>query len=562
MPRPQQLGEMNIARAEALRTEIKPLKKEIRRDCIKTRVTFPFPISREKHELLDTIADDQPIDLKLFNKLLQSTDVVERGIAYGLAPQLNANDLTTEQIRCIIKAYRESVSFINPADPIRSLSGNPFPKFSETQIPTLMELIAEDGFLSVPVIQALGDIGQPALPALRQIANQGDKNDQVYLAQAFSHCGDEAFEDLKLIYESKLYNIQFDAALALIRSGEQGTQFIINEIRLKENLSLYINIFYFFTVKEAGPLSLLKFFLDHPSGKDANLQKDVAHALPKYGIDGLKFIEGELNQLSTEAKIELILVIENNFGKDGYTILEKLSEDSTEWVRSVARTRLNKLRLTERPTSESNKTETWIPEIAGSSKAVFATPEARRAMETLKILRDITETLIKYRKSYQLTGLVIFGSLSKGYLSKESDIDYGVITRGKDPTKEVDDHLIERGLKPCTGNKYVFDSNLDKTQPPGLLSMAFYGLFIGDEKKLAETQVAILESIRPATWDEIRLRIFREETNVEKAGERYGLTKKEIEKTQLAALITRVPPDYKTSLELARKRLRAVLKKI
>ena len=179
-------------------------------------------------------------------------------------------------------------------------------------------------------------------------------------------------------------------------------------------------------------------------------------------------------------------------------------------------------------------------EIMMTQKRLFATPDRKAIAERIEKLHKVERELRRKFKD-KFVGFVVFGSTEKGYMTKESDVDYAIIAKNKEVASEFRRLLEKEGLKPCHEH-YIGSINAENIED---ISRLFSGLFFGNHKKLRALQREALLRVSKKEWEEVRWEIAHQQQIWEKAGERLDLNKREAE---YAALLLTVPPTYEEML--------------
>jgi len=147
------------------------------------------------------------------------------------------------------------------------------------------------------------------------------------------------------------------------------------------------------------------------------------------------------------------------------------------------------------------------------------------------------------------TGIVVFGSMAKGYAHPESDVDYAVIASNPAAAKKFRETCESLSL-PLDREHYVNP----KERNPSNATPLFCGLFFGDRKSLKKAQQTAFENMNEQQWDNLRREIFEQEATLNKAFERHGITSKREQQRLKAAAALRVPPPYEEMKRLLKLR--------
>lgn len=158
----------------------------------------------------------------------------------------------------------------------------------------------------------------------------------------------------------------------------------------------------------------------------------------------------------------------------------------------------------------------------------------RKPMMFKAQLEDITQRLSD-RFGKKFGGLIIVGSLSKGYSNATSDIDYFIM--GSDPrvVKTFERYAKGHSLRLCwdpglpARSRYISLSNLnriallDNHERLSQASALFYGVFMGNTENLSQVQRSLFEQLTEEKWEQLRNFIYQHETNLTKAFNRNNI---------------------------------------
>ncbi|MCX8190146.1 MAG: hypothetical protein N3F05_02880 [Candidatus Diapherotrites archaeon] len=176
-----------------------------------------------------------------------------------------------------------------------------------------------------------------------------------------------------------------------------------------------------------------------------------------------------------------------------------------------------------------------------------AMPHLKEILADIKPLREAA-TQLKREYEDKFIGIVILGSLAKGYARAGSDIDYALIASDSSAEKRLKEIAKEMRLRLCEHGHFINPfSEQNKTLAP-----LFCGLFIGDRRALIETQrnvfIRFLNS--PEKWGSVREEILNHELKIEKSLHRIVETKSSDERKRKIAAALRVPPPYEEMKKL------------
>ena len=219
-------------------------------------------------------------------------------------------------------------------------------------------------------------------------------------------------------------------------------------------------------------------------------------------------------------------------------ILQRMANDKDFWVRQDVAAALGKIRY-QSLSAEGRKriTDSLIlrQEPVLANPAIEAVYPQETAESPLLKLSDLVSSL--QAKYPPLVGLLVLGSLSKGYWIPSSDLDWGLIftnmkTKDKNAlTEDFTREAQERGFKLCV------DHSLDASSPancsPESLEIAFNGLFFGDRERLKELQSKIIEAVNEDKWNQIRQYWSEQLENYSKMIDRFGLSQEKADKIKM-----------------------------
>lgn len=239
-----------------------------------------------------------------------------------------------------------------------------------------------------------------------------------------------------------------------------------------------------------------------------------------------------------ESAIEIL----GQIGKKSLPILEQMMlKEEDDYLRDLISTTLNNLKIL------SESFHKWL---FATQKPLFATPFTKELSEQIIELENISR-LVKDKFGNDFIGLTIFGSVSKGYANKKSDLDWSFIAKNKEASKCFNDLVkSSSNLRPCVfGGRY--NVGLGAGDPIEQHQDAlFYGLFFGDRKQLLKLQKEVLNNISEEDWDKIRKQILEHETNLNKIAQRVEIKNSELEQIRQASALLRVPPPYNETLKM------------
>lgn len=238
-----------------------------------------------------------------------------------------------------------------------------------------------------------------------------------------------------------------------------------------------------------------------------------------------------------ESAIEIL----GQIGKKSLPILEQMMlKEEIDHLKDLIHATLNNLSI---PSESFRK---WL---FATQKPLFATPFTKELSEKIIALENISQ-LVKDKFGDKFIGLTIFGSMSKGYANKKSDLDWGFIAENKEAAECFNDLVeLSPNLRPCDWGRYSV--GLGAGDPIEQHQDAlFYGLFFGDRKQLLKLQKEVLNNISEEDWDKIRKHIMEHETNLDKIAHRVEIKNSELEQIRQISALLRVPLSYNETLKM------------
>jgi len=196
-------------------------------------------------------------------------------------------------------------------------------------------------------------------------------------------------------------------------------------------------------------------------------------------------------------------------------------------------------------------------DLLSTKKPLFATSESSFLIDRIRKLEEIA-LQIKDKFGDEFVGLVALGSTSKGFPRSSSDFDWAVIGKNKKVADYFRVIAEEKGLELCREHYCNIDN---KGKLKGTKDSLFSGLFFGDYEELARLQLRCLQSITDEKWDKMRRFILKNETNLKKAKERFGLSDEEERKIKETAALLRVPPTREEAIKILTRRVKSFKRK-
>ena len=236
----------------------------------------------------------------------------------------------------------------------------------------------------------------------------------------------------------------------------------------------------------------------------------------------------ELERLSKDPTFNVKRVAVNGLvkvyvglGEKGIRELERLSKDPDELVKVAAANGLRKIR--------------GRSLLLGKRVPFMASANLPDVLARMKQLNGIAQSL-RGEFGKKFVGIVVFGSMAKGYATAYSDVDYAILATDDVIGKRFRE-LARKQNVPLCKEHYVNPFRANETNVAPL----FYGWFFGNKKALNEVQREAIKNMNEEEWENIREEILIHESTLYKAFERYRIGEREKRRVQAAAAL-RVPP--------------------
>ena len=294
------------------------------------------------------------------------------------------------------------------------------------------------------------------------------------------------------------------------------------------------------SLPELSP-EMINRFAKLANNQNKNVRQDVATAFHQLGEteSALEILQRMANDKDFWVRRGVAAAL-HQLGEteSAFEILQGMANDEDSWVRQDVAAALGKIRY-QSLSAEGRKriTDSLIlrQEPVLANPAIEAVYPQETAESPLLKLSDLVSSL--QAKYPPLVGLLVLGSLSKGYWIPSSDLDWGLIftnmkTKDKNAlTEDFTREAQERGFKLCV------DHSLDASSPancsPESLEIAFNGLFFGDRERLKELQSKIIEAVNEDKWNQIRQYWSEQLENYSKMIDRFGLSQEKADKIKM-----------------------------
>ena len=294
------------------------------------------------------------------------------------------------------------------------------------------------------------------------------------------------------------------------------------------------------SLPELSP-EMINRFAKLANNQNKNVRRDVAAALHQLGEteSALEILQGMANDEDSWVRRGVAAAL-HQLGEteSALEILQRMANDKDFWVRQDVAAALGKIRY-QSLSAEGRKriTDSLIlrQEPVLANPAIEAVYPQETAESPLLKLSDLVSSL--QAKYPPLVGLLVLGSLSKGYWIPSSDLDWGLIftnmkTKDKNAlTEDFTREAQERGFKLCVD--YSLDASSPANCSPESLEIAFNGLFFGDRERLKELQSKIIEAVNEDKWNQIRQYWSEQLENYSKMIDRFGLSQEKADKIKM-----------------------------
>jgi len=438
----------------------------------------------------------------------------------------------------------------------------------EGAIPVLEKLIAEGSkWEKKEAVSSLGFLGEKALHLVKELCKYEDSIVMAEAAKALGNMGKEAFPVLVDLSRDPDPDVRSSALESLGNFGVEALPIIKEYIRdpdplvkrsiivasgkirgpaleILYNFALNDEAFRYDAFWELGGIGeeALPYLKSLAGEEPKEISKLAFEQLGKYGVEVLPFFVKNIKH--KEPLIRQIIARNlSDIGEDALPALGIMTKDEDPVVSFIAKESIKRIKSIE-------KVKGGYSEQLLTNKPLFATSETDLVVDKIRKIEDVAR-LLKAKFGDRFVGITVFGSIAKGYMNDLSDLDYAIVAEDETILKEFQKHA--KSLNLCIEHySEVKDSNYLQ----GDIAPLFYGLFFGDHERLSRIQLTTLEKTSDEEWDKIRMNIFINETNIDKAKKRFGLSDEEERKIKETAALLRVPPTRSESIRVLKKRLR------
>lgn len=276
--------------------------------------------------------------------------------------------------------------------------------------------------------------------------------------------------------------------------------------------------------------------------------EEIIDIVEVIGISALKILSLIKNNKSENVRIKIARALAK-MGRVGLEMLEEMKNDQSREVVKEVEAAIFQNEILERLKDQREK-DSLIRSLILRQEPILANPFIMMFFneDDKNLILKLNDIIADLRNKYpNLIGLSVLGSLSKGYWTSTSDIDWGLIVDGdisEELIKSFKEKCEEVGFRLCD-----FDNNLNvanlEGQYLGNLQIAFNGLFIGDRKRLKEIQRKIINYVSQEGWDFIRDVYNENQANIHKMMERFNFSQEEYDFVVSARKFLWSLPDHK-----------------
>jgi HEAT repeat protein len=518
------------------RKKVESLVTELRNyPDVRPLLTFPFTLNERRRNALEMIATGK-IDIDRLIDLLKSEDFVERNAGFYILSHYDLPKLSKEKKQIILSILEQMGR--DQSWEVRMAVAKSLRNLGEEAL-SILEELSRDKYSEVrrAVAEVLGNLGEEALSILEELSRDIDFEVRIKVAKALGNLGEKALPILEKLSRDRAWTIRVAAIQSKIsiyikKKGESALS-ILKELSGDESYEVRIAVAEVLGNLGEEALPILK---KMSKDEERAVRRAVAEVLGNLGERGLSILKELSGDIYKSVRIAVAKAL-GNLGEKALPILEELSRDENKEVREAARSSIVRIK--------GYGYKYLLP----TQKPLFATPETKELLERLRKLRGIAEKL-KERFGDDFIGIVILGSMAKGYLSEESDTDYGIIATDLNVLKEFRKMAEAENLNPCSPHY----AEVKENEISGNKNILFCGIFLGDEQKLRKLQKIVIQTTRQDEWDGIRRIIMENETRLFKAAERFNIPDEGMEKIKICAALLRVPPSYDEMIEIVKRR--------
>lgn len=385
---------------------------------LKPRLTFPFPLDKERIEAIEMLRTGK-IDQERVVKLIESQDFIERDAGiYFLDKIKGLSNESINRLQSILgdKEWKEKNRELAEKIKVKIILETEGEKALETLTKMSQAQVLVDLAAQMAAIEGLGEIGnEKSLPVLEKLCKK-EKGSPVLVKTA-----DKA--RVKIILKTQ----PEEKALPILRKMYLEPGPVEIELAATEGLGSLSNKKAIKTLREKGwivDLDLPKTVLEETGAQAVrNIIMQIAEkGGEKARADLREMCRDENEYVSRPAAKSLARLIIKTEGKKADEVLIETFKDYDEGVKEAVE-------------FEKNKHE-WL---LGTQKPLFATAHLK---ELAKNLLELEKTSSKLKEEFgdKFIGLIVFGSAFKGYyFEKKREIDLVIIAK-EDAARKIRDY--------------------------------------------------------------------------------------------------------------------------
>jgi len=260
-----------------------------------------------------------------------------------------------------------------------------------------------------------------------------------------------------------------------------------------------------------------------------------------------------LNLISFDQKKDIIIkaLLDVKDNKKAKKILELMQKDTYRLVH-IEPWELKKFDNNNFPKTTPSKNKKNNREfLIANQKSIFANPYTKEIMKNISSLQEISKTLEKEFDTY--VGIIIVGSLWKGYFQPTSDIDWSILYKDQESGKDscsIRPRFIElaknRNINLCSKNTSIdtlcTDELISESEDYDKLNgiILFNGLFFGNQKELVTIQKQYLDNTNERHWEQIESLLVSHISEINMS--KYRRLNLSINELRPILLLTKLPP--------------------
>lgn len=276
------------------------------------------------------------------------------------------------------------------------------------------------------------------------------------------------------------------------------------------------------------------------------VREAVAYSLGYLGGERSFGLLSEMVRDESYSVREAVIRSLRTFGEKALPFIRLMRKDKHSFVRETAgKATADIMTGSEFLGEESRNFHEWL---LTNRKSLFATPYTKELTSLLETLTKIVKRL-KTELGKEFIGMIIVGSIEKGYSRPYSDLDAVIISENPKAMDRFKKLTEREKIKLCP----LFRFPLKKSEVGSYVDLLFCGIFLGDRYSLSELQNQTLNNISELDWNFIREKILNKETTLPKLSRGYRVDEDEIKKIEILSTLVKVPPPLKETQAVFQK---------